>query len=737
MAKPRRRRSTPPSERESRRSTGWVWTPVLSRPQVRLAAILLVAVLAITVRFAHVGADPPADVSWSQDLLTDPPEYTSYARSAVALGDWNPLGDERLVFFRKNITGAFAFLVFSIFGPSVTTANLTAVLLNLLAVGFLAWAVGRAFGLIAGLGTAWLLAVNYLFVGYGRQPFLEVASNASLAFAFWAILAGVRRWWWALVGGLIAGAGTFFGKVTALHAAPVFLLAAALVGYQATTEPAWRRWARPVGYAIGLGCAGLLWYLFAYRLASAEVIAYLKEQSQTLYGSPLGFDSLKGFVYQWFSFGTDTGVWTRAPILGATGFAGLVWMCAHYGRRGGWHDFLKHLSPGAVLVVGWLVSGYLAFSPFNYRPVRYQIVLLFPLAAAAGWFLHRLSAAAEPESERARGGISWWVTPLSVVTLATGVAQLILVGQLGGPRRADWGTVAVTAVIVALVVVAGWTLLSWRGSSAARHWRTRLRTVGEVLLALLLLVGLVNQGRHFIDWWSRRQYTIAAANADLIRIVGPGAVLTGSWATPLCQREDSPVSLTHFFSLEESEDFFSRYPITHVVVEDKRDGPFFKDYPDLARSAQRVTEYTIRDLGIVVLRISDAVDNPIARRYQPTPFERLRLDIRGLPLDSMLAVIAPRVADSVDTYSGWRFLGDAYNRLDSLDAALDAYQRALRYNPDDFVLLAQAGDVSWNKYRTIGGPVDRDAAADFWRRALTLNPGNPHLIQRLSRVGGP
>ncbi|HUU45438.1 MAG TPA: tetratricopeptide repeat protein [Acidobacteriota bacterium] len=704
---------------------------------MRLGAVLLIAVLAIVVRFVHVGADPPADVSWSQDLLTDPPEYTSYARSAVALGDWNPLGDERLIFFRKNITGACAYVIFSIFGSSIATANLTAVLLNLIALGFLAWGVGRAFGPTAGLGTAWLLAVNYLFVGYGRQPFLEVAANACLAFTFWAILMGARRWWLVLIGGLVAGAGTFFGKVTALHAAPIFLLGAALVGYQAAGEPVWRRWARPVGYAVGLGCVGLLWYLFAYRLASAEVLAYLKEQSQSLYGSPIGLASIKGFVYQWFSFGADTGVWTRAPILGVAGFAGLVWMCVHYGRRGTWRAFVQRLSPGAVLIVGWLVSGYLAFSPFNYRPVRYQIVLLFPLAAAAGWFLYRLSAAAESESQRPRSGVSWWMSPLLVVVLATGVAQLFLVNQFGGFRRAEWGMVAATGLMIAIAVVAGWTLLSRRRTAWTPAWRTRLRSIGEVLVALLLVIALVEQGRHFLRWWGHRQYTIAAANADLTRVVGPGAVLTGSWATPLAQQEDSPTSLTHFFSLEESEDFFSRYPITHVVVEDKRDGPFFQDYPDLARTAERVTTYTIRDLRVVVLRIAHAVENPEARRYVLTPFERLRLDIRGLEPDTMPAVIAPLVADSADTYSGWRLLGDAYNRIDSLDAALKAYQRALTHNPDDFVLLAQAGDVSWNKYRTIGGPVDRDAAAELWRRALTLNPGNPHLIQRLSRVGGP
>jgi len=183
MPKTKRSKRTPAAATQAKVRSYRSWTHILDKKHVTLIALVVVAILAIVARFVHIGADPPADVSWSQDLLTDPPQYSSYARDAVVVGDWNPLNYERLVFFYKNITGLFCFIVFSLFGPGIASANATAALLNLIAVGFLAWGTGRAFGHWAGLAAGLFLAVSYLFVSYGRQPFLEVASNMCLAFA--------------------------------------------------------------------------------------------------------------------------------------------------------------------------------------------------------------------------------------------------------------------------------------------------------------------------------------------------------------------------------------------------------------------------------------------------------------------------------------------------------------------------------------------------------------------------
>ncbi len=734
MAKLQRAPSVPAPAKAVQAIAWKGWTHILDSSSARLVAIGLVVLLTIVCRFVNLGADPPVDVSWSQDLLTDPPQYSSYARTAVAHNAWNPWNDEKLVFFRKNITGIFAYIVFTIFGPSVTTSNLTAVLLNLVAVGFLAWGVARTFGFLAGFTAAWVLAINYLFVSYGRQPFLEVVSNACLAVAFWAILSSTHKWWWVVVGGLVAGAGTFFGKVTALHAAPVFILATIM---QALDDDAAvkgiARWRRPLGYLAGFGFVAALWYVFAYSAASDEVKAYLTEQSRTLYGAPVGLESLSGFIRQFFSLGVDTKVMTWSPLAAIAGLVGvcgiLLWSVRNRANLPWW----RQLAPFAFLTAGWFLCAYTAFSPFNYRPVRYQIVMWLPLAAACGWLVQRLVAKAKSPAKPMAIRSHWWVFPILFAAVAIGLQHFVFENLLDPTGRGQATSSQNASIMVGLLVTAGLLWFASRPSTGALS-APRTKAMFEVIVAVLLVGVLVEQGRHFIRWWNSPVHTLEYANADLPRVLGPDAVVTGEWSAPLTQLAQSPIGLTHFFSLKESADFFSAKPITHVIVEDKPDGAFFKDFPQLSQSAAKVTNYTIRNLRIGVWRVAESGGNEQAKLYQPSFLERLRLEPATRPLESILVDLNQRVSDSANYYSGWAFAADLYRRADRKPEAVRAYSKALEFYPDDFVLLGQAGDLSWEIYRTDGGPAERDRAVELWQRALRVTPNNPQILERLRQA---
>ncbi len=725
--------SSPP--RAADRPFWWAgWARRFEDKRWRLGAILLVVVLAATIRLIDLGADPPLDVSWSQDLFTDPPQYTSYARNAVVFGSWNPLHDDRLVFFQKNVTGFLAYLLFTVTGSGITASHLLAVLINLAGILFLCWGVGRAFGDLAGAAAGIFLGVNYLFASYGRLPFLEVASNATLAFAFFAIIACVRRWWWAILGGVVAGVGTFFGKVTALHAAPVMLLAFALVGWQARDETKLQRWGRPLGYGAGMGLVAILWYLFAYLPASSEVLAYLKEQSVQLYGTPIGFSSLKGFFTQWFSFGMNTGLFTWAPILTVAGLMAMAWMAVRYMRGKSWSDFLSGLPPAVLVLVGWFWSAYAALMPFNYRPVRYQIVLLYPLAGVAAWLIAEWATsrrAAEPK----RSAASWYAVPVVGIILATGMQHMAFSYWFNQLRPESQIQGAMTALVLGLLAGAFWVWLS-RREAPHNPARGRLRGILELLAALVLVAFLIDQGRHFIRWWSAPQYALQSANKDLETVLGAGAIVTGGYGTALTQTGRHGNFPAMFGVAHADPEFFKKYPVTHVAIVDVADEPFFKDYKPIADQAERVATYSVRNLPITIFRVAELGGNPQASTYKQSAFERMQLRIRGWGVDSLLAQAPNWVRDSADCFSGWRWLGDLFARYGAADKALDAYQRATTFFPDDYMLWAQMGDVAWEVYRKGAGNEMRDRAANAWRRAQLLNPRNPQLAERLAQVRG-
>jgi hypothetical protein len=253
-------------------------------------------------------------------------------------------------------------------------------------------------------------------------------------------------------------------------------------------------------------------------------------------------------------------------------------------------------------------------------------------------------------------------------------------------------------------------------------------------VALLFIGIFADQARHFIRWWNAPIHTIAQANADLPHVLGPNAIVTGEWSAPLTQMAESPVGLTHFFSLQESKDFFAARPITHVIVEDKQDGAFFKDFPELAQGASKVTNYTVRNLRIGVWRVAESGGNSQAQSYALSFYERLRLEPALRPLDSIVMDLSRRVADSANHYSGWAFAADLLRRTDRKAETVEAYDRALSFYPDDFVMLAQAGDFSWEMYRTDGGPPERDRAVGYWQRALRVTPNNPQILERLRQA---
>ncbi|MBD3298132.1 MAG: hypothetical protein GF341_05710 [candidate division Zixibacteria bacterium] len=738
MAKKTRAREQPPKQTAPERppATVQMWRALADSPGVRWTAFAVVVLLILAARFVHLGADPPTDVSWSHALFTDPPQYTSYARNAVVFGEWNPIGDDRLIFFQKNITGIVTYIVFAILGPDVSSGQLVAILLNLLALAFAIGIAHRSYGFYAGVGTGLFLSLNYLFVSYSRMPFLEVASNASLVAGLYFLLSSRKIWWMAILAGLVAGLGTFFGKVTALHAAPMFLLTAILIGWQAESDSKGRRWARPIGYAAGLLVIYGAWYVYAYMPASQQVLDYLQEQSLSLYGTPVGLTSLSGFINQWFSFSINNRLLTWGPVFSVLGILGMVGLVVRNLPHWSFRDVLKQMDPTALAVVGWFWSAWAAFMPFNYRPVRYQIVLLIPLAIAAGWLVSTalVGTYTRPRKERPRS-VSWWaILPLAVIFATT--LQVMVMPHVLNMNRADALSRGITLASLFGIVLAAILVVIKRKETGGSLVSAPTRSALSWAVVALLVVFLVNQGRHFVRWWSNPQYSIEYANRDLKRILSHEAVLTGGYGTPLAQSDSMKTFPAMFGVSEVDRDFFATFPVTHVAEVDDQNQPFNKNYPGIAGRAPRVTTYTIRNLPVKIVRVAEFGGNPQAEQYPLSAYEDMRRRTADLTLDSLLTFLPAWIADSGNHFSGWRWLGDAYSRANRLEDALDAYEHAAAFFPDDFFLWAQIGDISWEYYRTGGATEYGDRAIESWSRALELNPRNPQLLARLSSAGG-
>ncbi len=712
-----------------------------------IAAVLIFAVI-IFLRINHLSADPPTDIFWSQDVWTDPPQYTSYARNAEIFDDWNPLDDPRLVMFMKNSTGVVARVVFAVFGVGYWQSNLVGVIFSFGAIFFFSLAIGRWKGRLAGLLTAFFLGTNYIFLSYGRLPFLENPMNFWLALGVYLLTRGIPRDGpvtkglkgrdgWLLATGISVGVAAFFGKMIALHALPVFLVVATLAAWQRDDTKVRKAWLKPGGYVLaGFAAVAIFWLLYAYLPAGAEVRRYLSEQSTGLYGSPEGLTSVSGFFNRVFSFGSDTALFPRLPLLAVFGFIGAAVAFLPLARIGKFSEKLKRIRPDYLLVGLWFWIAYLALMPWNYRPLRYETVLLLPLAGAAALILTDLVRRGRSSSDHEGKYSTLWSLILGVVLFAIPVYQL-LAGLGLSARQGSANSIA--AIVGIGAGLAGGFLFPgiWRNISS--WWRkiNRSTRLAEVLVILVVIGAGIFQSRMIVGWWDHTRHSIVEASEDLGEILGPGAVLVGSYATGLCLANELKNIVYMFGVANVDHTLFYKYPITHLaVVDDNKKGRAFTDYPDVAGRSRRVTSYNIGNRPVGIFRITENTPNSTAKKYEPTDYEKAMRSLDFGDEDSMKTYIARFAAKYPDNYNVARLRGLYYMRDSTFDSASLYFEKAIEQYPSDYTTLRRLIHCEMTLYEQNKDGLYLRKAQEHAGELLRLVPNDPTIRAQLAPIIG-
>ncbi len=699
-----------------------------------LAALAVVLVFVAGIRLYHLNYDPPVDVFWSQDLWTDPPQYTSYARNAVLFGDTNPLNENMYLPFRRNSMGVAAYLVFLVAGVGFWQSNLAAVLLNLATIVVFTLAVTRLKGRFAGVLAAFLLGVNYLFLIYGRVPFLENAMNFWLALAVYFAARGLERPRWALASGVALGLGAFFGKMIALHALPVFLIFAAFIGRRAAGDGKTKKWLTPAMYlTAGVILVAAFWLPLLYLQIEGS---YFAEKSTDLYGSPEGLQSLAGFFNRVFSFGADTRLFVRLPVLAIIGFIGVALAFMRLGGAGKFSERLKRMPPEYLLVGSWFWAAYLALMPWNYRPLRYETVLLIPLAGAAAMVLSDLVRRQKSMPEQAAKPNAAWTTALGTVFFALPVYHLVT-GHWGKPPSGTaYGTGALLAIAIA---AAGSFIFSAGYRSITNAWRRlRLGTrTPEIIVVSVVLATLFMQIPLLRGWWAHGQQAMSSASRDLAQVLGQDAVLVGSYATGLTL-ENRHKNVVYMFGVAQvNYTLFDDYPITHLaVIDDGKKGREFTDYPDVVGISRRVCSYVIGNRPVGIFRVAEHSRNKTARAYQPTAYEHAMRCYEQYNEDSMLIYIDRFAQQHPDNFSVARFKGLYFMRDSTFDSASYYFEKAARLYPDDYAVQYNLGHCAMLSFEQNGNPADLQKSREHFAEVLRLKPDDPALRARLEAVIG-
>ena len=708
--------------------------------EILLFALILGMALLGGMLFLH--ADPP-QISWSQDVATDPPQYTYFARNQALWGSWDLFGHNRFIFFLKSFTTLFSYLVFWLFGTGRFQANLTAVILNLLSMTLFFLALKKVFNKRVAFFTLFFLGTNYVFIMYGRNPLLEISAIFLIILGFYFMVLSFKKEVLLIPSGICITAGIFFGKTMAAFILGACLGVLILWMFDNYSSSERKLNFKPlIFFGTGFLAIAIFWLFFAYLPSKREVVSYFGEQALGLYGFPTAFQSVSGFISALFTFGIETRVYFSIfflmPVLFLLSFLGVIW---YFTRRSSLKELIRYRdnrSKVEFFLTFWFLFSFFLVMCLNYRPLRYHLYLIPPMCALSGLFLDSFLNSSGLKNNFRPGVLFWFFFVLSVTFFANYVINTAY-SLITGKEIQLMLSLGISLFITLLSALS--LYYGYIRSRAGRHKpatdagrQTGLKWV--VVLVLLLISIWVNLDQ-FMAWVSSPKYSLNRMSIDLGKLLNKDAVLSGPYG-PALVWDNKLKNIIHMFDVTKPDpQLFLTYPITHLALERGRNRErAFQDYPEVMKKAQIVATYWIRNIPVDIFRIAENTGNPVTQKYQLSDYEKGRKLLTEGKTDSARIIFEGFVAKQPENFSGYQDLAEIYYALEDLNKTETALKKAIRFHPTDFYVYQQLGTVYLALWDKTQQEIYKAKTISAWEQSVKLCPENTKLEAQLRELRG-
>ena len=653
-----------------------------SLKQGYLYLILTVCVLAGGAAFwaSDLAKDPPTYYSGrGQSLATDPTQYVYHARNKILFDDWDPFDYPRWTVYQRSLTSGLGYLWMSLTGVSLVNSGAVGIILSLGGLVLILLGLWRHHRFWTLFVVSLLYVTNVTLLTYGRHPYLE----NGLIFLAAAVFAVFSRWGDRLGGVIAAGAlaavATLIGKLFGGLLFPAVIIAAALTQKES-------RGSRIVAVMGGFVVAAIALAAILYAGDLTAAFRYVGEQSYGLRGFPEGLSSPWGFLEHLVAYGYKIRLFYLGPdLLLFMALAGILLLTV---RRE------APLPPTIILALFWAGFGILALAPLNYSPLRYALFFIPAVIVLTVTTFDYLTRSENVHLRPPGKAGSVLLALLVWMILFQTVANSLYFNTADPPiRMLTWATLP-----VALLIAAGLHYLL-----AKRRVIISRRTVMIIMVTVVGLSLVTNTFRirrlHFLD----RHDTIAEAAQDLEQIIGPDAVVSGPYG-PLLTFDSGLKSFIYLFGVAEvNTTLFQRYPITHLAIDVSNAVLAVKDYPPIGELSAIATYY-IRDTEVRIYNVSKAFDNPRARVYRETHYERAIAHFYAGNVRDAGMELELHLQKHPMTKSAGLLLGDILWMQGRIDEAIGLLQDMTADYPTDFYVYAQCG-----RFLQTAGIVRRDA----------------------------
>jgi hypothetical protein len=586
------------------------------------------------------------------------------------------------------------------------------------------------------------LSVNYLLVVYSRNTFVEVPVIFFIALGIYLFVLGLKRGWFLILSGACFAASILFCKMLAIFILPVAGGVLILAYWDDFSSKE-----RKIGllsmllFLAGLLVVALPWFIMIYYPFSKTVGGFVSGMSVELYGSPEALRSITDFIYSLFSFGEVTRVFiTTGYTLGTDFFfrmpllfiLSMLFLLSYFLKIFRVKNILKNLKSSSRLELFfglWLVAGIFALMIWNYRPLRYQIILIPPMCALSAFCLFDFLNPSEVK-KTSKGSVWFWI--FSIPTASFLIFHLISFYLKIFQKIAQVNSIILLSVLFSFPFTYVFYVVKRKKSSLlSQGFRI-------IMVAIVILIVLLINGGQFLIFTSNIQYSFVSASKDLGRILSPQAVISGPYSQTLISDNKLGYVWHMFVPTAMDPDLFQRYPITHLAME-AQGGQIeqaFKDYPQVMAGAKKVAIYYLRNFPVQILRVAELSENPRARDYQLSQFERAEWLIEQNQLDSAIAMLDQFVSEHPKNFSGYKTLAEIYYALNDFEKAALVLKEALKFDPTNFITHQFLGEVYVSMYDQEGDDAYRLLAIEEWEKSLKLFPQNAGLSAKLQNIRG-
>lgn len=575
--------------------------------------VLLILLYSLFLRTYDLSLDPPMNIgTLSQDLATDPYTITSFAVNKVKFGQWEFFEYPKWQVFKVSLSSLIAYILYSIGKVDIFWTHLAGVIPAFLGIVFFLWGIRREFpnsGWLPILIAAILLGCNFVLITYGRAPFLETGAVFYYGLIFILLKRGNIPPVNAILIGIIAALSILSGRIFSISI--ILALFAALLF--STNKHKFKIFGFLCGSLIISGLI-LLFILYGNRIGAYQ--QYLTELSETSQGNLIVLKGIDGFITMIFSFGTENRLYSDSPLLFIAGYVAITLSLLIYRNYHQWFkdNFTIRFS------LWWILWMFIFYFPSNYRPIRYSLLIYFPLALTIASLVNLKTLPKKKELCKYPLLVDIVLFLVSVYFSGHFIIDFFLYPDYPLKPLMIYVIMGLPALILIYLL---------RLNSSRSIIFSHVKKVGSLFL-ILASISLVYQTYAYFLWLAHSHKTTVQSTLDFKDIVNSGAVLTGPQAPHFTMYSDAK-HFIYYFGLSRPEiSIFESFPISHAIVDRRNLEKAYQDFP-LIKQAILLNDYLIRDRTLLLLYIP----NPKSG-YKFSAFEKAEHFLQAKVYDSAL-----------------------------------------------------------------------------------------------------